>query len=140
MYKSILLPNLSSHQRNDRIPDFHQSHVSSSSQSLPTNDAANYVCTVFDKGDKAPPPIIIIYNLGIIPIIRLVFVLRTVRTDSADLLLLGEGAGKAALGEVVLDSTLLSSSRLCESYGATEWAGESSVLELSNADVLGASN
>jgi len=40
-----------------------------------------------------------------------------------------ESAGEAALAEVELDGTLLGS------RGATEWAGESSVLELGDANV-----
>jgi hypothetical protein len=46
-----------------------------------------------------------------------------------------ESAGEAALAEVELDGTLLGSRGLSECNGATEWAGESSVLELGDANV-----
>jgi hypothetical protein len=48
-----------------------------------------------------------------------------------------ESAGEAALAEVVLNGALLGTSALGECNGSTEWSGESSVLELGNADVAG---
>lgn len=51
-----------------------------------------------------------------------------------------EGTGESALGQVVLDSSLLSGSGLSEGNGSTEGTGQCGVLETGNADVAGAAN
>jgi len=48
-----------------------------------------------------------------------------------------ERAGEVALGEVVLDRTLLGCSSLCECNGSTERSGSGSVLELGDTDTGG---
>lgn len=56
------------------------------------------------------------------------------------LLVGGEGASEAALGQVVLDGTLAGGGRLREGNGAAKGAGDGGVAETSDADVVGASN